>query len=164
MSNPQYPDPHRRYQPDQQPSQSPYQPYQPYQIQYSETYYGGQSAERPGPVLAIGIMAIVDAVISGMSSLIWMITICGIPLGIYSIAVAIIAGIYAYRLLGTSQPVQPNKTLAIMQIVNLITGNIFSLAFGIISLVFYDQPQVRGYFAQRNGQPQPPTQCQPPSF
>lgn len=168
MSDPQRPEDYGRYQPDQQPYQQPYQPpYQPYQIQYQGTpgYPAAGSDAKPNTVLAIGIMAIVDAVLSGLSGLVWLITICGIPLGIYSIVVAILAGMYAYKLLSNPpQPVQPNKTLAILQIVNIITGNIFSMAFGILSLVFYNQPDVQAYFAYRNGQPLPPQQYQPPRF
>ncbi|WP_322490383.1 hypothetical protein [Chloroflexus sp.] len=168
MSEPQSSDDYGRYQPSQQPHQQPYQqPYQPAQIQYQATpghpTYG---ATKPDAVLAIGIMAIVDAVLSGLSGIVWLFTICGIPLGIYSIAVAILAGMYAYKLMSNPpQPVQPNKTLAIMQIVNIITGNIFSMVFGIVSLVFYNQPNVQAYFAYRNGQPlPPPPQYQPPQF
>jgi hypothetical protein len=110
-------------------------------------------------------MAIVDAGISGLSGLVWLLTICGIPLAIYSIIVAVMAGMYAYKLLSSPpQPLQPNKTLAIMQIVNIITGNIFSLAFGIVSLVLYNQPKVQAYFAYRNSQSLPPHQYQPPPF
>lgn len=159
MNDPQRPEEYGSYQPGQPPYQHPYQPYQ---LQYQQVP-GAQ--EHPSEVIAIAIMAIVDAVISGLGGLVWMVTICGIPLGIYAIVVAVMAGMYAYKLLSRPlQPVQPNKTLAIMQIVNIITGNIFSLAFGIISLVLYDQPKVRAYFAYRNGQPVPPQQYQPPSF
>jgi len=120
---------------------------------------------KPSEVLIIGIMAIADAVISGLSSLFWIITICGIPFGIYSIVVAVMAGMYAYKLLSNPpQPVQPNKTLAILQIVNIITGNVFSLIFGIVSLVLYNQPKVQAYFAYRNSQSLPPHQYQPPPF
>lgn len=158
MSDPQRPEDYSRY----QPPQSPYQ--QPYQIQYQGTP-GYTGTTMPGTVQAIGIMAIVDAVLSGLSGLVWMITICGIPLGIYSIAVAIVAGMYAYKLLrNPPQPVQPNRTLAIMQIVNIVTGNVISMVFGILSLVFYNQPDIQAYFAYRNAQPSPPHQYQPPSF
>ncbi|ACL25155.1 hypothetical protein [Chloroflexus aggregans] len=152
MSDPQRPEDYGRYRPDQQSYQ---QPYQPYQVQYqSPPGHTGYGETKPTPVLIIGIMAIVDAVLSGLSGIVWLFTICGIPLGIYSIAVAILAGMYAYKLMSNPpQPVQPNKTLAIMQIVNIITGNIFSMVFGIVSLVFYNQPNVQAYFAYRNGQP-----------
>jgi hypothetical protein len=44
------------------------------------------------------------------------------------------------------QPVRPAQYLAIMQIVNIITGNVISLAIGIISLVFYSDAKVKAYF------------------
>jgi len=140
-------------------------PISTHQIQYQQAS-GYQAADtKPSEVLIIGIMAIADAVISGLSSLFWIITICGIPFGIYSIVVAVMAGMYAYKLLSNPpQPVQPNKTLAILQIVNIITGNVFSLIFGIVSLVLYNQPKVQAYFAYRNGQPLAPHQYQPPPF
>ncbi len=142
MNNPQYPN-ERDYRFDP-PSYVP-----SYQIQSQQL---SSTTPMPGAVLAIGIMAIVDAVFSGLAVAGWFITICGIPLGIYSLAVAVMAGIYAYKLLSNPpRPLQPNKTLAIMQIINIITGNIFSLVFGILSLVFYNQPEVQSYFAYRNG-------------
>ncbi|MGQ9526724.1 hypothetical protein [Chloroflexus sp.] len=159
MNDPQRPEGYTSYQPSQPPYQ---QPYQPYQLQYQQVP-GAQ--EHPSEIMTIAIMAIIDATISGLLGLGLIFTICGIPLGIYSIVVAVMAGTYAYKLLSRPlQPVQPNKTLAIMQIVNIITGNIFSLVFGIVSLVLYDQLKVRAYFAYRNGQPVPPQQYQPPPF
>lgn len=166
MSDPQRPEDYGRYRPDQQSYQQPQiPPYQPYQIQYQNPpEYATHGKTKPDAVMAIGIMAIVDAVLSGFSGIVWLISICGIPLGIYSIVVAVLAGLYAYKLLSEPpQPLQPNKVLAIMQIVNIITGNIFSMVFGIISLVFYNQPNVQAYFAYRNGQPlPPPPPYQPP--
>jgi|GEM_PF-1132640 len=166
MTYPQPPDDYGRYQPDQPYPPPPQQPYQPYQIQYQPPPGAGYgSPAKPGAVLTIAIMAIIDAVISGLSGIVWILTICGAPLGIYSIVVAVLAGIYAYKLLQEPpQPLQPNKTLAILQIVNIITGNIFSLVFGIVSLVLYNQPEVQAYFAYRNSAANNPTNYQPPRY
>ncbi len=147
MNNPQYQN-ERDYRFDPQ-SNAPFYPTHPQQ--------SSSITPIPGAVLAIGIMAIVDAVFSGLATIGWFITICGIPLGIYSLVAAVMAGIYAYKLLSNPpRPLQPSKTLAILQIINIITGNIFSLVFGILSLVFYNQPEVQSYFAYRNGSPTSP--------
>lgn len=79
MNDPQRPEEYGSYQPGQPPYQQ--QPYQPYQLQYQQVP-GVQ--EHPSEVMAIAIMAIVDAVISGLAGLGWIVTICGIPLGIYN--------------------------------------------------------------------------------
>jgi hypothetical protein len=42
---------------------------------------------------------------------------------------------------------KPAQYLAIMQIVNIVCGGVISLVTGILSLVFYNDPQVRAYFA-----------------
>jgi hypothetical protein len=79
MNNPQYQN-ERDYRFDPQ-SNAPFYPTHPQQ--------SSSITPIPGAVLAIGIMAIVDAVFSGLATIGWFITICGIPLGIYSLVVAV---------------------------------------------------------------------------
>ncbi len=64
--------------------------------------------------------------------------------------------IYALKLLNNPpQPVQPSTTIAILEILCVLTGNVFSMIVGILSLVFYNDPQVKDYFARLNGIPYP---------
>jgi hypothetical protein len=70
--------------------------------------------------------------------------------------------IYASKLLSDPpQPVQPSQTIAILEILCILAGNVFSMIVGILSLVFYNDPAVKDYFARLNGMaapfaPEPP--------
>lgn len=76
--------------------------------------------------------------------------------------------IYALKLLNNPpQPVQPSSTIAILEILTVLTGNVFSMIVGILALVFYSDAQVKAYFARLNGipyplAPVPPTPPAPP--
>jgi hypothetical protein len=64
--------------------------------------------------------------------------------------------IYALKLLNNPpQPVQPSTTIAILEILCVLTGNVFSMIVGILAMVFYSDAQVRSYFARLNGIPYP---------
>jgi hypothetical protein len=64
--------------------------------------------------------------------------------------------IYALKLLNNPpQPVQPSTTIAILEILTVLTGNVFSMIVGILALVFYSDSQVKEYFARLNGIPYP---------
>jgi hypothetical protein len=109
---------------------------------------------KPGYVQAIAIMCLVN----GILNILWGIgfavvllcgcfTACVAPLGIYPIVLGILEILYALKLLPTPiQPVRPAQYLAIMEIVNIITFDVISVAVGIISLVFYADPKVKAYF------------------
>jgi hypothetical protein len=42
-----------------------------------------------------------------------------------------------------------------LEILCVLTGNVFSMIVGILSLVFYNDPQVKEYFSSLNGIPYP---------
>jgi len=76
-------------------------------------------------------------------------TILPTVLGVFEI-------IYALKLLNNPpQPVQPSTTIAILEILCVLTGNVFSMIVGILALVFYNDSQVKEYFARLNGVPYP---------
>lgn len=71
------------------------------------------------------------------------------PFGIFSLIVGILEIIYAAKLL--SDPIktsQMNKTVAILQIINITNFMWTSLVIGIISLVFYGDPKVQAYYRE----------------
>lgn len=147
MDPSQRPDPYQEPQPYQNPDpyQQPgyYQPPSPYQQPVNPYGY----PRKPGKVQAIAIMSLVD----GIWNILWGVgliaTICAAPLGIYAIVVAILGIMYASKLLSEyPQGVKPNRTLAILQIANLITLNLVSVVIGIICLIFYDDLEVRQYY------------------
>lgn len=58
--------------------------------------------------------------------------------------------VYAAKLFGT-QPVKPSTNIAVIEIACILFGNVFAMAVGILSLVFYNDTLVKDYFARLNG-------------
>lgn len=129
---------------------------------------------KPGLVMAIAIMTLV----SGIINLIWgpalVISTFGIgllcaPLIVMNIVVGAFEVAYAVKLLANPpQPVQPSQPIAIWEIACLVTGNVFAMIVGILSLVFYNDLAVKDYFARLNAgtppaPPAPPAPAEPPS-
>jgi hypothetical protein len=84
------------------------------------------------------------------------ITCLCVPAGIYAVVVGVFEIIAALKLL--PEPTTINefpKYLAIMQIVNIITMNVFSTVTGILALVFANDPEVVSYFASVPVEPPP---------
>jgi hypothetical protein len=164
MESSQHPDPQQQRNPYQQPATSQTErlhqanPYQQQQQPYA--YQMQQQAQPPLPrkpdkVQAIAIMSLVDGILNIIWGVVLIFGICTAPLGLYAIVVAVLGLIYASKLMSSyPQGVTQNKTLAVMQIVNIITGNVASLVMGIITLVFYDDPEVYNYYTALNNQQQ----------
>lgn len=91
------------------------------------------------------------------------------PLAILPTILGIFEIIYAAKLLtAPPQPVQSSTTIAILEILCVLAFNVFSMIVGILSLVFYNDPQVKRYFARLNGMPvpvapEPPSPPAPPA-
>jgi len=58
--------------------------------------------------------------------------------------------------------VRPATNLAVLEIVCVLTGNVFSMIVGIISLIFYNDPAVKNFFARLNGDVPPASPQIPP--
>jgi hypothetical protein len=59
--------------------------------------------------------------------------------------------VYASKLLSTPpQPVQAATTIVVLEIGTILVLNVFSMVVGILSLVFYNDPQTKTYFALLN--------------
>jgi hypothetical protein len=125
------------------------------------TYY--PSNESPGLVKTIAVLTLINGIVNIFWGLIAAVTvtasivlICLAPLAILPTVLGIFEIIYAAKLLtNPPQPVQPSTTIAILEILCVLTGNVFSMIVGILSLVFYNDPQVKEYFANLNGIPYP---------
>lgn len=114
---------------------------------------------------------------SGIVNLFWgiglaltvMVTIIGIvcvPFAILPTVLGVFEIIYAAKLLSNPpQPVQPSTNIAILEIVCILAGNIFSVVVGILALVFYNDLTVKDYFARLNGTlaPETPVPSIPPA-
>jgi len=121
-------------------------------------------SQKPGKIQTVAILTL----ISGITNILWMlllglfILIGGIaslgvgclfiPLVIPPIVLGVFEILYATKLLPTPmKPAKPSQTLAILEIICVITGNIVAVAAGIIALVMYSDPEVKDYFARVNG-------------
>jgi hypothetical protein len=116
---------------------------------------------KPGKVQALAIMTLIDGILNIVAiSLTWGIIILGssltgvglvmilcCPVPIYAIVLGILEIIAATKLL--PEPAKTKefpKYLAIMQIVNVISGGLLSIVTGILALVFANDPEVTAYF------------------
>src|SRR5512134_3843312 len=85
-----------------------------------------------------------------------------LPLTILPTILGIFEIIYAAKLLSNPpQAVRPNTNIAILEIVCILAGNIFSVVVGILALVFYNDLTIRDYFARLNGTVPPETTLVP---
>jgi len=118
------------------------------------TTFTGQ--QKPTLVNVIAWMTLASGIINlfwGLIALLslWWTVIC-IPFTILPTILGIFEIIYAAKLLSNPpQAVQPSTTIAILEIICILVGNIFSVVVGILALVFYNDLAVREYFARLNG-------------
>ena len=100
----------------------------------------------PGKVQAIGIMTLVGGIMALVYCLSWGLATLGfwIP-WIYSLILGIMAIIKGSQMLGSNPApaFASARTIAIMQIVNIINCDMVNLTLGIITLVFLNDPEVR---------------------
>jgi len=99
--------------------------------------------------------------ISGVVNLFWgfaasgALTIFSIICAPFTILPAILGVfelIYAAKLFSEPpQVLQPSTNIAVFEIASVLTGNVFSMAVGILALVFYNDQVVKDYFANLNG-------------
>ncbi len=115
--------------------------------------------QKPTLVHVIAWMTLV----SGIVNLIWGVAASGtvlstvigvvcVPLTILPTILGIFEIIYAAKLMSTPpQPVLPSTNLAVLEIVCIVVGNVFSVVVGVLALVFYNDIAVKEYFAGLNG-------------
>lgn len=107
----------------------------------------------PGKVQAISIIMLVNGilnVLAGLSitgaAILSIIGVLCLPVAVLPLVLGIFEVIYAARLL-SNKPVEAKtiKTLAILEIANILYANVLSVVAGILNLVFLDDPQVKTY-------------------
>ena len=114
------------------------------------------NTQKPTLVSAIAWMTLASGIVNlfwGFAALsaLWWTIIC-IPFLILPTALGIFEIIYAAKLFSNPpQAVNPSTNIAVLEIACIVTGNVFSMAVGILSLVFYNDTMVRDYFARLNG-------------
>jgi len=114
-------------------------------------------SEKPGMLQTVAIMTLVNGIINilwgGLLTLSLMPTLVCWPFGAFPLVLGILEVIYAAKILPSQlQPVQPSKTIAIMEIIAILYLNPLSMIGGILALVFYGDPAVKAYFARINSQ------------
>jgi hypothetical protein len=115
--------------------------------------------QKPGLFTTIAIMTLVSGIINLFWGFIASATALGTIVGVVCLPITILPTIlgifeiiYAAKLLSAQpEPVQPSQTLAILEILTVLIGNVFSTVVGILALVFYNDISVKNYFAQING-------------
>jgi hypothetical protein len=120
-------------------------------------------AESPSLVKTIAVLTLINGIVNIFWGLIatavvvpTIILACLAVFTILPTILGVFEIIYALKLLNNPpQPVQPSNTIAILEILCVLTGNVFSMIVGILALVFYSDQQVKEYFARLNGIPYP---------
>ena len=116
------------------------------------------SNQKPGLFTAIAVMTLVSGIINLFWGFIASATALGTLVGIVCLPITILPTIlgvfeiiYAAKLLSAQpQPVKPSQSIAVLQILTFLIGNVFSMVVGILSLIFYNDVNVREYFNQIN--------------
>ena len=129
---------------------------------------------KPGELHTLAILTLVSGVLNLVSGIggTFALLITGVVtfgLGCCFLPLPILLGVcgalelrYALELL--PDPIrakEPNRTVAVLEIVCILAGNVVSVVVGILALVWYDTPQVKAYFASRATMGSPPP-AEPP--
>ena len=121
--------------------------------------------------LASGIVNILWGLGLSLSVALSIIGLVCVPLTILPTVLGIFEILYAAKLLSNPpQAVQPSTAIAVLEIVCIVAGNLFSVVVGILALVFYNDQVVKDYFARLSGTaplatalPVPPAPPAPPA-
>jgi hypothetical protein len=119
--------------------------------------------DKPTLVKTIAILTLINGIVNIFWGLVATATVvptiilaCLAVFTILPTVLGVFEVIYAAKLLADPMgPTQPSQPIAIFEILCVLTGNVFSMIVGILSLVFYNDPQVKDFFARLNGMPVP---------
>jgi hypothetical protein len=101
--------------------------------------------------LASGVLNLFWGIAASQTALATIIGIFCVPLTILPTIVGIFEVMYAAKLFSDPpQVTQPSTNIAVLEIVCVLAFNVFSMAVGILSLVFYNDTVVKEYFARLN--------------
>jgi hypothetical protein len=105
--------------------------------------------------LISGIVNILAGLGLGGGLAVSVVLLCVAPVGALPIVLGVFEILYALKLLSDPpQPVQPNQTIAILEIVCFLFGNAVAGITGVLALVFYSDANVKAYFARLATLPQ----------
>jgi len=111
---------------------------------------------RPGMVSAIGVLTLISGIVNVLAGLgigaglaLSVVLLCVAPLGALPIVLGVFEILYALKLLADPpQPVRPNQTIAILEIVCFLFGNGLAGITGVLALIFYSETGVKAWFAR----------------
>jgi GYF domain 2 len=105
--------------------------------------------EKPGQVQAVAIMLLVGGIF-GLLMAITMggLTCCVWPAIYYEIVWSILALIRASNMLNVDDQ-GPPRTLAIMQVITILNGDIVNCVLGIVSIIMLNDPKVVEHYRRR---------------
>lgn len=118
--------------------------------------------QKPGQVQAVGIMMLVGSIMSllyALGIIIYILAVAAATLGV-GLLCCLWPGIYVaavFGILGLIRGINmlnqddqgPPRTLAILQIICVVNGDIINCVLGIVSLVMLNDPQVRAYYRRK---------------
>jgi hypothetical protein len=115
--------------------------------------------QKPGLFTTIAIMTLTSGIVNLFWGFIASATALGTIVGVVCLPITILPTIlgifeiiYAAKLLSAQpEPIQPSQTIAILEILTVLIGNVFSTVVGILALVFYNDISVKDYFSRING-------------
>ncbi len=108
----------------------------------------GEQLKKPGKVVAISIMTLVGGILATISCAVWAVSTLGLWIPwIYSLVLGIMAIVKGSKMLGSNPAptVATAKSIAIMQIINIINCDVPNLVMGIITLVFLNDEEVKNW-------------------
>jgi hypothetical protein len=111
------------------------------------------AATKPSQIQTLGILTLISGILNCILGVSLMFTVVWILPAAYSIVIGILEIIFATKLMPDPIKVsKPGKHIAIMEIINIINGSVFSLVVGILALVWYNDEKVKVYI---ESQPDP---------
>jgi hypothetical protein len=116
---------------------------------FAATPWPYAQADKPGKAQAIAIMTMAGGVVALLVGAGLALSCIGLawPGTYYSFVLGVMAVLKASALLGDgARGEQPPKAIAIMQIINVVNGDVVNLTLGIVTLVFLGDREVRAYF------------------
>jgi hypothetical protein len=121
--------------------------------------------QKPNLIIVIAGTTLVSGIVNLFWGLVASYTAIGTIVGVVCLPFAVLPAIlgtfeiiYAAKMLSNPpQPLRPSTSIAVFEILCFLTGNIFSMIVGILSLVFYNDVTVKNYFAELNATQTPPS-------
>jgi hypothetical protein len=117
--------------------------------QYEDEYDRPKKPAKPGQVQAVAIMMLVGGILGILTALaVAAASICLWPGVYYELVVAILFIIRGTNMLNQDDR-GPPRTLAILQIICIVNGDIPNCVRGIVSVIMLNDPKVEEYYRRR---------------